>query len=174
MGEHVEVGLLDLVEYGHAGQPDEGQLELEVVPKFAEQRAAALEQGARACHLETHQIADGRGQPQRFDVSLAHAEEVQILAGNVDVVAGGVGSHVLPVVGQLHGGRDLVGIANQLGVVVTEQSEKQPSHRLSRTCGVGAQRSKRRIARDLEIGAKCRQQILKGRQGQTALVDGVA
>ena len=89
------------------------------------------------------------------------------------MVAGHVGAHVSPGVGELDRGEDLVGETDEFGIVVAEQAQQQAPHRLSRTCGVRAQGSKRCIARDLQIGAKSRQQILEGRQGQAALGDGV-
>ena len=77
---------------------------------------------------------------QRLDVGLGDAEEVQVLGGDVDAIAGGVAGDVLPEVRELQRRRHLVGVAHQLGIAVAEQRQQQAPDGLGRARRVAAQR----------------------------------
>ena len=122
-----------------------------------------LVERARARDLEADEVVQALGRAQRLDLRLGDAEEVQVLGGDVDVVAGGVDGHVLPEVRELQRRRDLVGEAYQLGLAIAEQGQQQAAHRVGRARRVAAQRLEGGVAAHVQVHAERRQHVLERR-----------
>ena len=145
-GQNIEVGDGDGVQRGAAARDEAGDRKLAAARHHCHERCAFAEQIASTGHLEGHQRLHGGAGVRGAKVVVAHGEPAKVFLGQIDAAAVQILCDVLPVLGQLQRGADLVGERDAIGGGDAEGGEHQVPDRVGRQRAVVPQVVERLVA----------------------------
>src|SRR5262245_60635910 len=174
--EDVVTGFLDAREHRQTSVGEEADLAPEAALHQRRQSEPALEPGPCAIHLERHEGGEARRQTSARQGLAAAGEAVEVLLGQVDATAFQILGHVLPAVGELQGGADLVGARLPFRIVVPEEPEHDAADRVRGAPAVLEQVRERRHGPRLagRVAPEGRQEVAERLDRQAVRRDGVA
>src|SRR5262249_18944960 len=174
--EDVVTGFLDAREHCQASVGEEAHLAPQASAHQRRQPEPTLEPGPCAIHLERHEGGEARRQTSARQGLAAAGEAVEVLLRQVDATAFQIPGHVLPAVGELQGGADLVGARLPLRIVVSEQAEHDPTDGVRGAPAVLEQVREGRHGPRLagRVTPEGRQQVAKRLDREAVRCDGVA
>ena len=113
--------------------------------------------------LEAHQLGEGRREAAAFQVVVAVAEAAAVLLGQVDAADVEIAAHVLPEIGELQGGADVIGQGRPRLVERLAEVKHQPPDRVGGAAAIVEQLIERLVS--LDDAGPARRRTSRSRNG---------